>query len=259
MNGFYVTTAIPYVNARTAPGTRAGAGTGRRARPAPPTTGTTGPLPDRHRRERAEERGRGAGGRARRRRLRGRQRRPVRRAARRRCRCRSTTSSAPAATRATAAGSSGCGGATPPTATSTGAATTGCTARAASSSTTPAELVDGRCPEHGTEPEAVAEENWFFRLCRYAGVVEDAIRSGRVRVEPATRRNEVLAFLAAGLADISVSRPAARSRGWGIPVPDDPEQVIYVWWDALANYVTALDDRCGDSSAGGSTPPSGST
>jgi methionyl-tRNA synthetase len=105
----------------------------------------------------------------------------------------------------------------------------------------PAELSEGRCPEHGTEPEHVAEENWFFRLSRYAGVIEDAIASGRVRVEPRTRRNEVLAFVRSGLEDISVSRPAARAGGWGIPVPDDPEQVVYVWWDALANYVTALD------------------
>jgi methionyl-tRNA synthetase len=104
------------------------------------------------------------------------------------------------------------------------------------------ELLDGRCPEHGTEPEHVAEENWFFRLSRYAGAVEDAIASGRVRIEPETRRNEVLAFVRSGLADISVSRPATRAGGWGIPVPDDPEQVVYVWWDALANYVTALAD-----------------
>ncbi|HYH33159.1 MAG TPA: methionine--tRNA ligase, partial [Pseudonocardia sp.] len=103
-----------------------------------------------------------------------------------------------------------------------------------------AELVDGRCPEHGTEPEHVAEENWFFRLSRYAEAVEDAIASGRVRVEPATRRNEVLAFVRSGLSDLSVSRPAARAGGWGIRVPDDPDQVVYVWWDALANYVTAL-------------------
>lgn len=105
-----------------------------------------------------------------------------------------------------------------------------------------AELVDGRCGEHGTRPEPVTEENWFFRLTRYAATVEEVIRSGRVRVEPAARRNEVLAFLRAGVADVSVSRPAARAGGWGIPVPDDPEQVVYVWWDALANYVTALDE-----------------
>ncbi|BCY10874.1 methionine--tRNA ligase [Actinoplanes sp. L3-i22] len=106
----------------------------------------------------------------------------------------------------------------------------------------PAELAGGRCPEHGVVPETVTESNWFFRLSRYAGEVLAALESGRVRVEPPARRNEVLSFVRAGLTDISVSRPAARAAGWGIPVPDDPGQVVYVWWDALANYVTALDD-----------------
>jgi methionyl-tRNA synthetase len=59
-----------------------------------------------------------------------------------------------------------------------------------------------------------------------------------LRIEPATRRNEVLAFIAGGLADFSISRSRARARGWGIPVPGDPDQVIYVWWDALGNYIT---------------------
>ncbi len=104
----------------------------------------------------------------------------------------------------------------------------------------PAELPGGRCPEHGTRPERVAEENWFFRLSRYAGQLHALISSGRLRIEPAARRNEVLSFIAAGLEDFSVSRSTARARGWGIPVPGDPGQVIYVWWDALGNYVTAL-------------------
>ncbi|GAA0479342.1 methionine--tRNA ligase [Paractinoplanes deccanensis] len=103
-----------------------------------------------------------------------------------------------------------------------------------------ADLLDGLCPEHGVAPERVTETNWFFRLTRYAGDVLAALESGRVRVEPPARRNEVLAFVRAGLTDISVSRPASRAVGWGIPVPDDPDQVVYVWWDALANYVTAL-------------------
>lgn len=111
----------------------------------------------------------------------------------------------------------------------------------------PAELRAGLCPEHGVAPEEVTESNWFFRLSRYGEQVLHALESGRVRVEPAARLNEVLSFVRAGLQDISVSRPAARAAGWGIPVPDDPEQVVYVWWDALANYVTALgyggDDR----------------
>jgi len=104
----------------------------------------------------------------------------------------------------------------------------------------PAELDHGVCAEHRTAPERVTEENWFFRLSRYTGELLHALQSGRVRVEPATRRNEVLAFIRAGLTDFSASRPAARAHGWGIPVPGDPGQIIYVWWDALANYITAL-------------------
>jgi methionyl-tRNA synthetase len=104
----------------------------------------------------------------------------------------------------------------------------------------PAELVDGRCPEHLVRPERVAEENWFFRLSRYRDQLLDILGSGQVRVEPAAKRNEVLAFVRSGLDDFSVSRPATRADGWGIGVPGDPDQVVYVWWDALTNYVTAL-------------------
>ena len=74
-----------------------------------------------------------------------------------------------------------------------------------------AELVDGRCPEHGVVPETVAEQNWFFRLSRHAGALLEILESGRVRIEPPARRNEVLAFVRAGLADFSVSRPATRA------------------------------------------------
>src|SRR5215469_11114793 len=111
---------------------------------------------------------------------------------------------------------------------------------------TPAELPRGRCPEHGTEPEQVSEENWFFRLSRYAAPLREAITGGELRIEPAGRRNEVLAFIDGGLEDFSVSRPAERAGGWGIPVPGDPGQVIYVWFDALCNYVTALGYGTGD-------------
>jgi len=104
----------------------------------------------------------------------------------------------------------------------------------------PDELRDGRCPEHDVEPELVAEENWFFRLSRYQRRLRDLIESGTPRIEPASRRNEVLALIDGGLEDFSVSRSRVRARGWGIDVPDDPDQVIYVWWDALGNYLTAL-------------------
>lgn len=112
---------------------------------------------------------------------------------------------------------------------------------------TPDELVDGRCGEHGTEPQLVAEENWFFRLSRYADRLHQLISSGELRIEPAARRNEVLALIEGGLHDFSVSRSHNRARGWGIPVPDDPSQVVYVWWDALGNYVTSLGYGTGDS------------
>jgi len=104
----------------------------------------------------------------------------------------------------------------------------------------PDDLVDGRCPDHGTEPQVVAEENWFFRLSRYADQLRDLISSGRLRIEPASRRNEIMALIDGGLHDFSVSRSHTRAHGWGIPVPGDPDQVIYVWWDALGNYVTSL-------------------
>ena len=105
----------------------------------------------------------------------------------------------------------------------------------------PGDLVDGVCPEHLRPPEVVVEENWFFRLSRYEAPLRDALTSGRLRIEPRVRRNEVLAFLDAGLHDFSVSRPRARSHGWGIPVPGDPTQIVYVWFDALVNYISALD------------------
>jgi methionyl-tRNA synthetase len=104
----------------------------------------------------------------------------------------------------------------------------------------PEDLADGRCPEHGTGPQVVSEENWFFRLSRYASQLRELIGSGRLRIEPASRRNEILSLIDGGLHDFSVSRSHGRARGWGIPVPGDPSQVVYVWWDALGNYVTSL-------------------
>jgi len=102
------------------------------------------------------------------------------------------------------------------------------------------ELVDGRCPEHGTVPEIVEEENFFFRLSRYQGALEELLDSGRLRVLPAHRHAEARAFVGRGLRDFSISRSLTRARGWGIPVPDDPSQVMYVWFDALTNYISAL-------------------
>ncbi|MEX2425834.1 MAG: methionine--tRNA ligase [Thermomicrobiaceae bacterium] len=102
------------------------------------------------------------------------------------------------------------------------------------------ELVDGLCPEHGVRPDLIEEENYFFRLSRYQDDLLEFIDSGRMRIIPESRRNEVRSFVARGLDDLSVSRSRERARGWGVPVPDDDDQVMYVWVDALANYITAL-------------------
>src|SRR5215510_10652630 len=104
----------------------------------------------------------------------------------------------------------------------------------------PDELVEGRCPDHDLAPEAVEEENYFFRLSRYAEPLRVLLATRALRVVPESRHREVETFVARGLADFSISRTRARARGWGIPVPGDPEQVVYVWFDALANYITAL-------------------
>jgi methionyl-tRNA synthetase len=103
------------------------------------------------------------------------------------------------------------------------------------------DLVHGECPEHpGKRLEEVEEENYFFRLSAYEQRLRELIESDTLAVVPETRKNEVLSFIKGGLEDFSVSRSARRAKGWGIPVPDDPEQYLYVWYDALANYITGL-------------------
>lgn len=102
------------------------------------------------------------------------------------------------------------------------------------------DLRDGRCPEHDTVPDEVAEENWFFRLSGYRDQLRELYARGDIRIVPESRWNEVLSWIERGLEDFSISRSATRARGWGIPVPGDPDQVVYVWFDALANYITSL-------------------
>jgi methionyl-tRNA synthetase len=103
----------------------------------------------------------------------------------------------------------------------------------------PSDLRDGRCPDHQTVPEVIEEENWFFRLSRYRDELRRIIESDEIRIVPEERKHEVLAFLAQGLEDVSFSRPR-KDLPWGIPVPGDESQTIYVWADALANYLTGL-------------------
>lgn len=104
------------------------------------------------------------------------------------------------------------------------------------------DLVDGKCPDHGTVPEHLSEENYFFRLSKYANIIHQKIENDELRIVPQSRKKEILTFIESGLEDISFSRPRKASwpEGLGIPVPGDSSQVMYVWCDALANYITAL-------------------
>jgi methionyl-tRNA synthetase len=103
------------------------------------------------------------------------------------------------------------------------------------------DLIDGLvCPEHGTAVVEIAEHNHFFRLSAYQERLRNLIASRRLRVVPEAREAEVLRFVEYGLTDISISRDAARSEGWGVPFPGDPAQVVYVWIDALVNYLSGL-------------------
>jgi len=93
------------------------------------------------------------------------------------------------------------------------------------------------CPECGRPTETVKEENYFFKLSAFEGKLLKLYTEQPDFIRPETRRNEVMSFVRSGLRDLSVSRSTF---SWGIPVPDDPKHVIYVWLDALANYITAL-------------------
>jgi methionyl-tRNA synthetase len=103
------------------------------------------------------------------------------------------------------------------------------------------DLTEGVCPEHLTKPELITEENYFFQLKKYQEKILQLIKSNTLRIEPAHYKNEVISFLEKGLENISISRAAAKVSGWGLAVPNDPAQIIYVWFDALGNYITALD------------------
>jgi methionyl-tRNA synthetase len=106
---------------------------------------------------------------------------------------------------------------------------------------TPKDLTDGECPEHpGKKLETVEEENYFFKLSNYQKKLKQSLSSGELKIVPESRKNEMLAFVSEGLEDFSISRSAQRAKGWGVPVPGDPDQIMYVWFDALSNYINAL-------------------
>jgi methionyl-tRNA synthetase len=100
------------------------------------------------------------------------------------------------------------------------------------------DLVDGRCPDHGIPPLQVAERNYFFRLPHYERWLTECVDRGVLAIVPASRRNEVLSFIRRGLSEFSISRASERTKGWGTPVPGDESQTVYVWVDALINYLS---------------------
>ncbi|MBI2062152.1 MAG: methionine--tRNA ligase [Candidatus Yanofskybacteria bacterium] len=100
------------------------------------------------------------------------------------------------------------------------------------------DLVDGVCPLHKTEPEKIKEENWFFKLTKYKTEVKKKIESGELKIVPETRKQEILNLID-DAEDVSFSRPS-KDLKWGVPVPEDETQTMYVWADALTNYISAL-------------------
>lgn len=101
------------------------------------------------------------------------------------------------------------------------------------------DLAEGKCPIHDIKLPKIEEENYFFKLSTYTEEIKKKIESDELKILPQSRKNEITALLGRGLEDVSFSR-SLKNVPHGIPVPGDPEQVIYVWCDALVNYISAL-------------------
>lgn len=102
-----------------------------------------------------------------------------------------------------------------------------------------AAATDGICPDHQKPFERLSEENYYLKASAFTDKIREAITTGRMEIVPEFRKKEFLELIKDGLQDVSISRPK-KNLSWGVPVPGDPEQVIYVWIDALANYITVL-------------------
>lgn len=102
------------------------------------------------------------------------------------------------------------------------------------------DLIDGKCPNHEKAPEYLEQENYFFRLSKYSHQIAKILQENIVEIIPEFRKNEIIALCERGLEDVSFSRPK-KQLPWGVPVPDDKDQVMYVWCDALTNYISAMD------------------
>jgi len=101
------------------------------------------------------------------------------------------------------------------------------------------EITGGKCPNHQKEYEHLSEENYYLRASDFTEQIRTAIETNKLKIVPEFRKNEILDLISGGVKDVSISRPK-KSLSWGVPVPDDPEQVMYVWVDALSNYITVL-------------------
>lgn len=99
------------------------------------------------------------------------------------------------------------------------------------------ELINGKCPIHQKEPELVEEENYFFKLSKYLSEIKSLIKKEKFKIIPEAKKSEVLGFIE-NMEDVSFSR--SKGKYWGIPVPGDENQVIYVWGDALPNYISGV-------------------
>ncbi len=99
------------------------------------------------------------------------------------------------------------------------------------------ELVEGKCPQCGRPVEWVQEDNYYFRLSAYSDRLLAHIEENSSFLQPEFRKNEVVSFIKQGLRDVSITR---NNKGWGIEVPGEPDKVIYVWFDALINYISAI-------------------
>ena len=104
------------------------------------------------------------------------------------------------------------------------------------------DLVDGLCPDHKTKPQIIKEKNWFFQVSEFTDAIKLKIEAGEFNIYPQSARKEILSMLNEGFNDIAVTRPNVK---WGIPVPWDKEQTIYVWVDALINYFTGAQTENG--------------
>ena len=110
------------------------------------------------------------------------------------------------------------------------------------------DLINGLCPEHKVAPELIEEANYFFKLSNYQEKIKELIEKDEVKIIPQSRKNEILSFINSGLQDFCISRTSERAKGWGIDVPGDETQKMWVWFDALSNYINALGYGSNDES-----------